>query len=169
MKKLNSKGFTLIELLAVITILGILMLVAIPAISRTIENSRRSTFADTTLLYIDAVRTAVTADEVKCGGTDVSSITADTWYYVEIDGPGDWLQSGGKSPWNKDMTGFVGIKRSYNATTNTTKYTFGAQLVDSAGHGMTDFKNEEDIVKSAIATSGATKSTSITATCVLSV
>ena len=62
----NSKGFTLIELLAVITIMGILMLVAIPAVSRTIENSRRDTFMNTAKSYINAVKNAAAADEIKC-------------------------------------------------------------------------------------------------------
>ena len=58
MKKINmnSKGFTLIELLAAITIMGILMMVAIPSVSRTIENSRRDTFADVAKSYVNTIR-----------------------------------------------------------------------------------------------------------------
>ena len=88
MKKINSKGFTLIELLAVITILGILMLLAIPAISRTIENSRRDTYADLSKTYIETVRNAVLADEFTCDGKSVSGTEDGTYYYV-IDTDGD--------------------------------------------------------------------------------
>ena len=42
----NNRGFTLVELLAVIVIMGILMMVAIPSVTRTIENSRKDTFVD---------------------------------------------------------------------------------------------------------------------------
>ncbi len=45
MKKKN--GFTLIELLAVIIILGILMIIAIPSVTNYISNSRKSAYVDT--------------------------------------------------------------------------------------------------------------------------
>ncbi len=104
MKKItNSKGFTLIELLAVITIMGILMMVAIPSVSRTIENSRRDTFADVTKSYVNTIRNSVLADELECGTTNKISVgaTQDGVYYYEIDtqaqGTIDLMESGGKS------------------------------------------------------------------------
>lgn len=40
MKRLNKKGFTLVELLVVIVILGVIMFIAIPSITSSIERSK---------------------------------------------------------------------------------------------------------------------------------
>lgn len=41
---MNSKGFTMIELLGVIVILSIIMLIAIPSVSSTLERSKKDTY-----------------------------------------------------------------------------------------------------------------------------
>ena len=58
----NENGFTLVELLAVIVIMGILMMVAIPSVTRTIENSRKDTFVDIAKSYGNSVQTLWTTD-----------------------------------------------------------------------------------------------------------
>ena len=87
MKKLNRKGFTLIELLAVIVILGILMLTAIPAVSRAITKSRKNTFWQNAKQYIQAAQTPFLSGEyVKTGTSDVCG-TPDvgSGYYMKLD------------------------------------------------------------------------------------
>ena len=152
MKKLNSKGFTLIELLAVITIMGILMLVAIPAVSRTIENSRRDTFADISKEYVNAVRNAVLADNITCGtGTNamVASATPDGEYYFPIDttqqNTKDLMEAGGKSPFgSSEMKGYVRWKKSTAANTGKTTTVYFISLSDTGKHGLsTDTSNKK--------------------------
>ena len=145
--KLNRKGFTLIELLAVITILGILMIVGIPAVQRTITNSRKDTFYDTAKEYVNAVKTAWAADDITCGTDPASSAEAGKTYAVwfatddsfTISDTGNGattnkdnlLQSGGKSPWNAEVAGYVLV--NVPATGNLT---YSVVMVDKKGHGF---------------------------------
>ena len=119
LKMNNRKGFTLVELLAVIVIMGILMMVAIPSVTRTIENSRKDSFVDIAKSYGNAVRTLWTSDNLTCEGV-VSSAVDDGDYYILIntkEGAKEslsvLLDQGGKSSWgNRDVNGYVRVNIS---------------------------------------------------------
>ena len=163
MKKINKKGFTLIELLAVITIMGILMIVAIPAVSRTIENARKDMFVDTAKQYLNAVKTLWMSDLIECEtnqGFKFPSEIRDGGYYVNIntkktgiqeDGKYYYpvlLESGGKSPWgNKDMTGYVFI-----AVNEEFRYTTFSILLSDGSHGINEGKTLETLNRKSITT-----------------
>ena len=116
MKRINKKGFTLVELLAVIVIMGILMMVAIPSISRVIENSRKDTFVDIAKSYANVAKTLWTADTLTCEGT-VASAVDDGDYYILINTKESarailpvLVDQGGKSSWgNRDVNGYVRV------------------------------------------------------------
>ena len=174
MKKINmnSKGFTLIELLAVITIMGILMMVAIPSVSRTIENSRRDTFADVAKSYVNTIRSSVLADEIECllpGTTTKTSVgaTPDGVYYYKIDtntdGTKDLMESGGKSSWsNSDVGGYVVWTKKTGATASgdiKTRTTYAALLVDTGKHGFDALTLESDLKRANVKTATETSNT----------
>ena len=75
---MNKKGFTLIELLAVIIIIAIIGLIAIPSVSNIIESSRKNSYIDIVNAYVEKARQEITSRNIvikKDGST----------YYIPID------------------------------------------------------------------------------------
>ena len=72
---MKRKGFTLIELLAVIIILGILMLIAIPSVTSYINNSRKNT-------YVSSIQEIIKGTVVKVNDGNLDMFDTDTTYYI---------------------------------------------------------------------------------------
>lgn len=57
--KASKQGFTLIELLAVIIILGVLLLIAVPTVSKYIEDSRKNAYINSVKAIVESISTKV--------------------------------------------------------------------------------------------------------------
>ena len=128
MKK-NQKGFTLIELLAVIVILALIMMIAIPSVTRYITQSRVKTVTKTMDSYITAV-----VQEVNDGDYHFSDSTK--VYAIPIECVS--LEKGGTNPFgewmqaNDNYWAYVLVQYD-NVNYN---YKYGFTFKDSAGYGM---------------------------------
>ena len=84
---MNKKAFTLVELLAVIVILGILIAIAIPQVTKYIESSKKSAYADSIISFGKQVEMANPKDFTKTSGVSIYSFED-----IEID-KGDTTKS----------------------------------------------------------------------------
>lgn len=65
----NKKGFTLVELLAVIVILGVLLLVAVPIINNVTSDAKFNAAKDSAMNVLEASRTCSMATGSLCSTT----------------------------------------------------------------------------------------------------
>lgn len=140
MKKLinNKKGFTLIELLAVIVILAILVMVAIPAVTKYLNAARQGTFADNAQAAISAVRN----DVIKSGKGNK------TYTLTEINA---LLEKQLKtSPFGAayDTNSYIKVTQTCGEQNNCT-YKYTMCLADADGHGFKDL-DENAIAESSV-------------------
>ena len=76
MKKMHNKGFTLVELLAMLTVLAVLMIVAIPNISQILKNSRMNQVKMDARKMVDSAKIKISKDNKK------TIIEKNKYYYI---------------------------------------------------------------------------------------
>ena len=107
-KGLNNEGFTLVELLAIMVILGVLLMVAIPQVTRTITDSRKEVFVDTAVAFLSSAKTGMV------NGSYTQSIPIESTYsvcipFTEID-----YEKGSKSPFGSAIDTKSSYVKVYN-------------------------------------------------------
>ncbi len=143
MRKMNNKGFTLIELLAVIVILGILMIIAIPMVSQYIREAKQNAFVATAKAYVSSARYEYMNGDYDCGTTDIDSGSGGKIYIsfndIEVD------KTGGNSSFNKKIdkdTSFVMIEANDKG-----EYTYYVAMRDFGKNGIDVPTNEDYLTK----------------------
>ena len=130
MKKKN--GFTLIELLAVIIILGILMIIAIPSVTKYISDSRKNAYIDTAKEIIAGARNLVNEGKLEMYDTN-------TTYYI----PSNCIktENASKSPYGE----FIKNKTYAIVTYDGKGYSYYWVSLDDAGQGVPELKSIDEL------------------------
>lgn len=146
----NNKGFTLIELLAVIVIMGVLMMVAIPQVTKYIENSKKDAYAETSKAYINAVRYALLNDELAESLPESGNSTTVSLNEVKVESGGE------QSPYGKTIKKSDScVKITASGTDGSVEYIYEISIIDEGGAGTGKSTKEKDLKRGAFVKSGA--------------
>ena len=134
-KKQKQLAFTLIELLAVIIILGILMVIAVPSVTKYIADSRKSAYITTAKEITNGTSTLVNSGKLKIFDTGTTYYIATSYIHTE---------NASKSPYGDFKQAYVGV------TYDGKGFSYYWISADETGHGvdniiLIDNLEEEDI------------------------
>jgi len=125
----NKKGFTLIELLAVIVILGLLMSIAIPSVTKYINNSKKRTVVTSISQYINSAMNDI-------NNSEYDFIDNNTIYAIPIECIS--LERGGTNPFgewlhsNENYFAYVLVQYDNEGS----NYKYGFTFKDESGYGL---------------------------------
>ena len=162
MKNKNNKGFTLVEVLATVTIIGLLALIAIPAVTKSIEDSRKEAFVSMAKTIINQAKNALTTDSLTISqvSNDYKGILNNQcqlppkgrYTAISITNlQGD--KSIKKSPYGRSLEkeslawdrGYVIVVNTETESSNKYAYFFAA--IDSGKNGIDQFIEEGELSK----------------------
>ena len=135
MKKMNKKGFTLIEILAVMVIIAALVLIAVPAVRKYIDNSKKHTYESTLRNMVSTLN-----NEIISGHRENYKFDEENAYFVmplvciELE-KGD----NKKSPFDNYLAAysFIIVESTANG------YSYKVQALDESGYGTYLIKPED--------------------------
>ena len=130
LKNKKKKGFTLIELLAVIIILGVLVMIAIPLVSAYISNSRKASYINTIKNVMDSAKNVVVDGKLEM--YDIN-----TTYYI----PANRIKTdnGLVSPYGEITEAYIGVIYTGRG------YEYYWICRDTAGQGIKEVTPYEEI------------------------
>ncbi len=150
-KKNRNKGFTLIELLAVIVILGVLMAVAIPSMTRYIENSKKDAFWQMARTYINSARYGMLNDSYNsstvansgCSLPDPGKAVVIPIGIIELEKGTD------TSAWNKKLEDNYVVVENTGSVAKP-KYVYYYAGLDTAKNGIPTFVSENGLKRGVV-------------------
>lgn len=135
--KMNKKGFTLIELLAVIVILGVLLMIAVPKVTQYITNSRKNTIISEAGIFIDSVRADATS-EMYPSPVRSNDVTIVMFDIANLDKAQKKSPFGGKYISNKCYVAIINV-----GTGTEPEYKYYLALQDSKNYAIPLVSEEE--------------------------
>jgi len=145
----NKRGFTLVELLATITILGVIMMIAVPTVSIYINKSKVDSFVYTAKQYEKSAEDLYLLDRIQCNGLSAfesGNGSYVVWFTTNSSGGVVYnnykklIKEGGKSPFgNIDVAGFIYFVKTGDSEDETINWYIS--LRDAEGNGIKNGSN----------------------------